>query len=112
VVRATLNIKERDFAPGLSYVAVSWVKTLDGLMFEESFDLARFQNKPSKTVQLMSDYTVMALLHPVQQLLYPFTLTVWGTYDPTFRLLSNNLNTVTSADLVLSKCLHARHWRI
>jgi ATP-dependent DNA helicase PIF1 len=51
VVRATLNIKERDFVPGLSYIAVSRVKTLDGLMFEESFDLARFQSKLSKTVQ-------------------------------------------------------------
>jgi ATP-dependent DNA helicase PIF1 len=51
VARATLNIREKDFAPGLSYVAVSRVKTLDGLMFEESFDLARFQGKPSKTVE-------------------------------------------------------------
>jgi ATP-dependent DNA helicase PIF1 len=51
VVRVTLNIKERDFAPGLSYVAVSRVKMFDGLMFEESFDLARFKSKPSKTVQ-------------------------------------------------------------
>jgi ATP-dependent exoDNAse (exonuclease V) alpha subunit len=51
VTRATLNIWEKDFASGLSYVAVSQVKMLNGLMFEESFDLARFQGKLSKIVE-------------------------------------------------------------
>nr|OQO27419.1 hypothetical protein B0A51_07870 [Rachicladosporium sp. CCFEE 5018] len=41
--RAVLNIAEEDFASGLTYVAVSRVKTLDGLMFEQPFDLERFR---------------------------------------------------------------------
>jgi hypothetical protein len=45
--KAVMNLAEKDFAPGLSYVAVSRVKTLDGLMFEESFDYSRFKAKES-----------------------------------------------------------------
>lgn len=39
VDKAVLNISERDFQPGLSYVAVSRVRTLDGVMFDSPFDL-------------------------------------------------------------------------
>ncbi|RFU26990.1 Nucleoside-triphosphate phosphatase, partial [Scytalidium lignicola] len=49
VEKAVLNLVEKDFAPGLSYVAVSRVKTLDGLMFEESFDYNRFKAKETNT---------------------------------------------------------------
>jgi ATP-dependent exoDNAse (exonuclease V) alpha subunit len=42
---AVLNITDKDFSPGLTYVAVSRVKELSGIMFEESFDYDRF--KPS-----------------------------------------------------------------
>ena len=40
-----LNLVEKDFAPGLAYVGVSRVKSLNGLMLEESFDLSRFRSK-------------------------------------------------------------------
>ena len=44
------NIAQRDHVIGLSYVAISRVKTLKGLLFEEPFDFIRFQvNKVSKT---------------------------------------------------------------
>jgi ATP-dependent DNA helicase PIF1 len=46
-VPPVLNITARDFAPGLTYVAVSRVKTLDGVLFEESFDFDRFRRRPS-----------------------------------------------------------------
>ncbi|RFU33151.1 hypothetical protein B7463_g3183, partial [Scytalidium lignicola] len=49
VEKVVLNLAEKDFAPGLSYVAVSRVKTLDGLMFEESFDYSRFKTKETNT---------------------------------------------------------------
>jgi ATP-dependent DNA helicase PIF1 len=45
VEKAVMNLVEKDFALGLAYVAVSRVKSLNGLMFEESFDLSRFRNK-------------------------------------------------------------------
>lgn len=41
--RAVLNISEKGFSPGLSYVVVSRVKKLSGIMFEETFDFERFQ---------------------------------------------------------------------
>ncbi|EED11951.1 ATP-dependent DNA helicase PIF1, putative [Talaromyces stipitatus ATCC 10500] len=47
--RAVLNIKEKDFAPGLTYVAISRVKSLDGILFEEPFDYERFSHKKSDT---------------------------------------------------------------
>jgi ATP-dependent DNA helicase PIF1 len=47
VPRAVLNITARDFALGLTYVTVARVKTLDGVLFEESFDFDRFRRRPS-----------------------------------------------------------------
>ena len=44
---AVLNISDRDFAAGLTYVAISRVKSLDGLLFEEAFVFERF--RPRKT---------------------------------------------------------------
>jgi ATP-dependent exoDNAse (exonuclease V) alpha subunit len=50
VDRAVLNLgSSKDFAPGLTYVAVSRVKTLGGILFEEPFDYARLQSKDSAT---------------------------------------------------------------
>ena len=47
VDKAVLNLVKKDFTPGLLYVAVSRVKTLDSLMFEESFDYSRFRANES-----------------------------------------------------------------
>ena len=52
VEKAVLNLVEKDFAPGLSYVGVSRVKSLNGLMLEESFDLSRFRAKMGKTEEM------------------------------------------------------------
>jgi ATP-dependent DNA helicase PIF1 len=41
--RAVLNLNDSEFALGLSYVAVSRVKTLGGLMFESPFNLSKFK---------------------------------------------------------------------
>lgn len=40
--RAVLCLEKKDLAIGLSYVAISRVKELDGLLFKGSFDLERF----------------------------------------------------------------------
>ncbi|EAQ90501.1 hypothetical protein CHGG_02436 [Chaetomium globosum CBS 148.51] len=37
--RAVLDISDRDFTAGLTYVAISRVKTLQGVMFDSTFDL-------------------------------------------------------------------------
>lgn len=42
LLRVVLNLDQREHAAGLSYVAVSRVKTLGGVMFERSFDYERF----------------------------------------------------------------------
>jgi ATP-dependent exoDNAse (exonuclease V) alpha subunit len=52
VKRAVLNIANRDFTPGLTYVAVSRVETLNGVLFEESFDFVeRFKRRVTKTAE-------------------------------------------------------------
>lgn len=38
--KAVLDISEREFQPGLTYVAVRRVKTIEGLMFDCPFDLS------------------------------------------------------------------------
>jgi len=51
------NVAEKDHVVGLTYVAVSRVKTLKGLLFEEPFDYNRFQMAPSKTETMrLADY--------------------------------------------------------
>ena len=49
VDKAVLNIAKKDFVVGLTYVAVSRVKTLGGILFETPFDFARFQGQVSRT---------------------------------------------------------------
>ena len=49
LARAILNFNESESALGLSYVTVSWVKTLRGLMFESAFNLSRFKEVKGKT---------------------------------------------------------------
>lgn len=45
--QVVLNLNQREHCIGLSYVAVSRVKSLDGLLFEVSFDLEQFIGKES-----------------------------------------------------------------
>jgi hypothetical protein len=51
--KAVLDISgETDFAPGLTYVAMSRVKSPKGLMFEDSFDLQRLQKRIARQLLL------------------------------------------------------------
>lgn len=61
--KVVYDISEPEFASGLSYVAVSRVKTLDGLMFESPFDRSRIcRQEPVRSMQLMiSDYEARKL---------------------------------------------------
>ena len=42
--RVVLNIDQKEHCLGLSYIAISRVKTLDGLIFESPFDFSRFNS--------------------------------------------------------------------
>ena len=56
--KAVLNLNQREHCLGLSYVAVSRVKTLSGLLFEVPFDFERFTCKESAISQERElDYT-------------------------------------------------------
>lgn len=44
--KVVLNIT-KDFSPGLTYVAMSRVRSLQDIMFEEPFSFDRFKGKPS-----------------------------------------------------------------
>ena len=52
------NIAQKDHVIGLSYVAISRVKTLRGLLFEEPFDFSRFKTKGASKTETMrlADY--------------------------------------------------------
>ena len=53
-----ISLKSKDFALGLSYVAVSRVRSLDSLLFEESFNYERFQTAEGETAAArLADYT-------------------------------------------------------
>ena len=57
--RAVLNLDRREHCLGLSYVAVSRVKTLSGVLFEVPFDFDRFKHVNSTvSVDRELDYTV------------------------------------------------------
>jgi ATP-dependent exoDNAse (exonuclease V) alpha subunit len=43
--RVVLNIDQKEHCLGLTYVAISRVKALDGLMFESPFDFSRFTSQ-------------------------------------------------------------------
>lgn len=56
--KAVCDISEPEFASGLSYVAVSRVSRLEGLVFDNTFPRSRvFRDPPSRTMQLrINDY--------------------------------------------------------
>jgi ATP-dependent DNA helicase PIF1 len=58
LLRAVLNLNQKEHCLGLSYVAVSQVKALDGILFEVPFDYERFTGKESAVSQERElDYT-------------------------------------------------------
>jgi ATP-dependent DNA helicase PIF1 len=67
VAKAVLNIARGDFVPGLSYVAVSRVRSLDGILFEEPFDYSRFKGKLSRleTTRLLDKAARMLQVVPL-----------------------------------------------
>ena len=50
--RIVMDISKRDFQTGLTYVGISRVKELAGIMFDRYFDISRFLEKPNDIRQL------------------------------------------------------------
>lgn len=46
--RAVVDISHRDFQPGLTYVAVSRVRTLEGIMFDAAFDFGSIRGRTAR----------------------------------------------------------------
>jgi hypothetical protein len=64
VPRVVLDISEKDFSPGLTYVAISRVKTLAGILFDDVFDLEQFRPGYSeKALMRLADITRRAPQH-------------------------------------------------
>ncbi|OJD20242.1 hypothetical protein ACJ73_08425 [Blastomyces percursus] len=49
---AVVDISEAEVVSGLNYVAVSRVKTLPGLLFNESFDYSQFKGPPGYLMEM------------------------------------------------------------
>ena len=45
--QVVLNLDQAEFATGQTYITISWVKKLSGLLFEAPFDFERFALKKS-----------------------------------------------------------------
>src|SRR5467141_4108661 len=52
-----ISVSRRDFTPGLTYVAISRVKTLDGVLFEEPFDFDRFRRQVESVYRRRTEMT-------------------------------------------------------
>jgi hypothetical protein len=53
--KAVINLGDKDFTPGLSFVAMSRVKKLSGLLFKTSFPISRLQKPTGSSGDLDTD---------------------------------------------------------
>jgi hypothetical protein len=51
--KATIDIGNKDFSSGLSFVAISRVKTLRGIAFRKSFGWARLQKPVTESMKML-----------------------------------------------------------
>jgi ATP-dependent DNA helicase PIF1 len=65
--KAVLDISNKaDFAPGLTYVAISRIRTLSGVLFETNFDVKRLRGKRTKTTVMRAEDAARRLPFEVQ----------------------------------------------
>jgi len=57
--KAVLNITNKKFVPRLTYVAVSRIRSLKGLMFKQGFNFSHFKVKKSKTKQIRLEDAIL-----------------------------------------------------
>jgi ATP-dependent DNA helicase PIF1 len=75
---AALNITDKDFSPDLTYVTVSRVKKLSGIMFDESFNYDRF--KPSTRSSIITARNKDAERRRAQYIQYPLSVSPLRSY--------------------------------
>jgi ATP-dependent exoDNAse (exonuclease V) alpha subunit len=71
--RAVADISGRDFQAGLSYVAVSRVKSLQGIMFDAYFDIDHLRARTSATFDSRArdiERRAGQVIHPYVRLLF------------------------------------------
>ena len=56
--RAVLDLSDRDFSAGQTYVAISRVRSIRGLMFDRLFDKARFAEKQTDVRRMRDEDTI------------------------------------------------------
>ena len=62
--KVVMDIADKDFTPGLTYVAVSRVRSIRGLLFDREFAFHRFLERPSNVRRMREeDKTRRALQH-------------------------------------------------
>ena len=69
--KVVVELGDKDFSAGLSFVAISWVKTLKGLAFCTCFDYAQLK-KPKETE------TMLMLKKDIERNLLGFQLNTFG----------------------------------
>ena len=55
LTRATIDLGAKDFSPVLSFVAISRVKTLAGIAFQQLFGLGRLQKPMTESRKMLED---------------------------------------------------------
>jgi hypothetical protein len=78
---AVLNITDREFVPGLTYVAVSRVQSLGEFMFEGDFDFSCFKPAKSKTNQMRYEDTIARRAQEIPTDIRLFRIKVEGNDD-------------------------------
>ena len=55
VEKVVVELGPSDFTPGLSFVAISWVKTLRGLAFRSRFDVSHLKVRETDSMQMLKE---------------------------------------------------------
>jgi ATP-dependent exoDNAse (exonuclease V) alpha subunit len=69
--RAVVDISCKDFQPGLTYVAVSRVRSLQGVMFDRQFDLDSLQSNAIATITTREEDRLRRIPQHIPLPLYP-----------------------------------------
>ncbi|KAF1814209.1 hypothetical protein P152DRAFT_431916 [Eremomyces bilateralis CBS 781.70] len=117
LARAMLDISEREFAPGLTYVAVSRVKILRGIMFKALFDLQDLN--PRTESETMAFRKQEGCLYAPQAYFSRDSTKTWQDWIPRIVLidhmstrwyLPSGDNTSCSSDLIYSTIFFSRNF--
>ena len=67
LAKAVLDLHYRDFSVRQSYIALPWVKSIQGLMLDSNFGISRFIEKPTAVCRMQqadADFRQTQCLNP------------------------------------------------